>query len=128
MDRLMAEVLDLQKVWTAKNTDAMERRGAIIRREMPQWLRERRASIAASLNPPEELVGVEGRDGTGLKTEVAWTRVYATDRSPSATSGWYVVYYLADQANECSYPSTRGPPFGRVATSNPGSQPTCWPE
>ncbi|QVJ01223.1 DUF3578 domain-containing protein [Nocardiopsis eucommiae] len=38
---------------------------------------------------------MEGRDGTGLKTEVPWTRVYLPERSPHATEGWYLVYLFS---------------------------------
>ncbi|WP_078998677.1 MrcB family domain-containing protein [Streptomyces sp. WM4235] len=48
--------------------------------------------MAAALDVPLAEVGIEGRDGTGLKTEIAWARVYSQRRSPSATAGWYIVY------------------------------------
>lgn len=37
----------------------------------------------------------EGRDGTGLKTRVPWTRVGSRSRSPHATEGFYAVYLWA---------------------------------
>jgi hypothetical protein len=95
MDELLCEVLDLQRVWQADNTDAMKRRGVVVRTEIRDWLRGQKAALAAAMDVPVEDVGIEGRDGTGKKTEVAWTRVYSTERSPSATEGWYIVYLFS---------------------------------
>lgn len=91
----MGEVLDLQKVWQAKNTTEMKRRGVIIRDEIPGWLQAHREAIAQALGVLPEKVGIEGRDATGLKSQVPWTRVYAGDRSPRSTTGWYVVYLFS---------------------------------
>jgi hypothetical protein len=86
------EVLGLQGMWTPANTPEMARRGVVVRRDIPAWLERHRTALAAALGVGEDDLGIEGRDGTGLKTEVPWVRVYSKERSPSATSGWYVVY------------------------------------
>ncbi|MGW1958688.1 MrcB family domain-containing protein [Streptomyces sp. NPDC001935] len=102
MHELLGEVLDLQKVWRAKNTKEMQRRGVIIRREITDWLRERQHAVAQAADLAPDNVGIEGRDATGLKAEVPWTRVYALDRSPSSTAGWYLVY-LFSLPGDCAY-------------------------
>lgn len=51
--------------------------------------------MANALGASVEDLGVEGRDGTGLKTEIPWVRVCAREQSPSATTGWYVVYLFS---------------------------------
>ncbi|MFH9426795.1 MrcB family domain-containing protein [Streptomyces sp. NPDC017615] len=95
MEDLLAKVLDLQPSWTAKNTNEMQTRGVAIRHELPSWLRVHGAAVAAVLGiTPDELC-IEGRDGTGLKTEVPWVRVSGREQSPSATTGWYVVYLFS---------------------------------
>ncbi|WP_245833440.1 MrcB family domain-containing protein [Nocardiopsis flavescens] len=99
MDETLIEILDLQKQWSAKNTEAMRRRGVLIRKTLPDQLRLHTATLAEVLEVPESEVGVEGRDGTGLKTEVPWTRVHLPLRSPSATTGWYLVYLFSAQGN-----------------------------
>ncbi|MHA3020460.1 MrcB family domain-containing protein [Mycobacterium sp. BMJ-28] len=38
---------------------------------------------------------VQGKDGTGLKTEIPWTRIYSASRSPRPTNGWYVVFLFS---------------------------------
>ncbi|MEU7044168.1 DUF3578 domain-containing protein [Streptomyces varsoviensis] len=95
MDELVSAVLDLQPVWQAQNTEPMKRRGVIVRTEIPVWLREHAEALAIAMDIPLNDVGVEGRDGTGLKTEIPWARVYSESRSPSATNGWYVVYLFS---------------------------------
>ncbi|MEV5893178.1 MrcB family domain-containing protein [Nonomuraea fuscirosea] len=95
MDDLLREVLDLQKSWSAQNTPQMQRRGRIIRTELAALLRIHSRELADAVGIPEPDLGVQGRDGTGLKTEVPWTRVFSRERSPSATIGWYVVYLFS---------------------------------
>ena len=84
---LLDEVLKLQSYFSAKNTPEMQERGYIIRNHGP-----------AMINPWLEKyphLSVEGRDGTGLKTRVPWIRVYCPEKSPSATTGWYIVFLFA---------------------------------
>ncbi|WP_092624670.1 MrcB family domain-containing protein [Jiangella sp. DSM 45060] len=93
MQAELKETLLLQEEWTADNTEAMQRRGVLVRQVIPQWLRQQ-------LNEPTSTavmsdLAVEGRDGTGRKTEIPWTRVYSARRSPSATQGWYIVYLFS---------------------------------
>ncbi|MFC8859783.1 MrcB family domain-containing protein [[Kitasatospora] papulosa] len=95
MDDLLGSVLDLQGAWTASNTDEMRRRGVHIRQDLPVFLKGHSAALAAALGVGVEGLGVEGRDGTGLKTEIPWVRVCAREQSPSATTGWYVVYLFS---------------------------------
>ncbi len=95
LDDLLNDVLLLNTYWQAANTPDMAARGALVRREIPAWIRERAEELARLVGVPDEDLGVEGRDGTGLKTEVPWVRVHSMERSPSATVGWYIVYLFA---------------------------------
>ncbi|MFJ3707293.1 MrcB family domain-containing protein [Streptomyces sp. NPDC090053] len=95
MDDLLGSVLDLQGAWTASNTDEMRRRGVHIRQGLPALLKERSSALAVALGVAVDELGVEGRDGTGLKTEIPWVRVFGREQSPSATTGWYVVYLFS---------------------------------
>jgi len=58
--------------------------------------------IAQRIGLPHDDLLVEGRDGTGPKTEVPWFRFGSKARSPSATTGWYCVY-LFDTHGEMAY-------------------------
>ncbi|MFJ7421499.1 MrcB family domain-containing protein [Streptomyces uncialis] len=95
MDELLSEVLGLQKVWQAKNTEEMQRRGSVVRTEIRDWLREHVEALAVALEIPLDDVGVEGKDGAGQRAEVVWARVYSKSRTPSATDGWYIVYLFS---------------------------------
>ena len=92
MREILAEILDLQPHWTSIKNDAMARRGELVRHAGPDWLRQFSADLANAIGIPIEDLGLEGRDGTGPKTEVPWFRFYSKERSPSATIGWYCVY------------------------------------
>jgi hypothetical protein len=92
MHELFAEVMDLQKQFSDQNTAAMMQRGLIIRRDIPAWLTEHLRPISKNLGPYLSDLVVQGRDGTGRKTLVPWVRLYSAGRSPSAQTGWYVVY------------------------------------
>lgn len=95
LKQLMQEVLDLQPSWSHKKTHAMDRRGIIVRREIPQLIREHLERISAGSVVSDLDWAVEGRDGTGPKTEIPWVRVYDRAMSPSATIGWYAVYLFS---------------------------------
>ncbi|WP_406310204.1 MrcB family domain-containing protein [Streptomyces sp. NBC_00623] len=95
MDDLLGNVLDLQAAWTASNTDEMRKRGVHIRQDLPALLKEHSSELADALGVTVEDLEVEGRDGTGLKTEIPWVRVFGREQSPSATTGWYVVYLFS---------------------------------
>ncbi len=87
--------MDLQPSWTPKNTAEMQTRGVTIRQELPSALRAHAAALARALGTTPAELGIEGRDGTGLKTEVPWVRVFGREQSPSATTGWYAVYLFS---------------------------------
>jgi hypothetical protein len=95
VEDLLSKIMDLQPSWTSKNTAEMQARGVTIRQEFPAALRAHAAALARALGTAPDELGVEGRDGTGLKTEVPWVRVFGREQSPSATTGWYVVYLFS---------------------------------
>ena len=88
---ILARVLELQHSYDSKNTPEMQERGRLIRTDGPRLLRGL-LPTGASLS---FIPGIEGRDGTGLKTRCPWIRIYSRDRSPSATTGWYIVFLFA---------------------------------
>jgi hypothetical protein len=90
---MLLEVLKLQQDWTASNTPAMQRRGDLVRSGIPAEVREIVASLESQVDIAD--LAVEGRDGTGLKSEIPWVRIHSKSRSPSATTGWYLVYLFS---------------------------------
>lgn len=92
MRELFIEVLDFQPQFSSENTPAMERRGQIVRREIPELLRGWKALAKSAALPFQGRTAVHGRDGTGRKTFIPWVRIYSPELSPSAQNGWYVVF------------------------------------
>lgn len=92
MKPLLEEVLRLQPAWTHINTPDMQRRGQLIRSEIPAWLEPHLPALSAAMGPCGHDLELEGRDGTGPKSEIPWVRFYSMSRSPSAHEGWYCVY------------------------------------
>jgi len=93
------KVMGLQPFWTDKNSAEMQERGVLIRSEIPLWLRTHRAELVQALGRPDSDFVVEGRDGTGRKTEIPWVRFCSKSHSPSATEGWYCVYLFEAKGN-----------------------------
>lgn len=92
MRELFEAVMELQLQYSSQNTPAMIERGKLIRDKIPEEMRHWPASKPPALLPFRGRLNVQGRDGTGLKTFVPWVRIHSPEMSPSAQSGWYVVY------------------------------------
>jgi hypothetical protein len=73
----------------------MDERGALVRRDAAGWLGDRRQNLATAIGISVDDFLAEGRDATGRKTRVPWTRFGSRKRSPHATEGFYVVYLWA---------------------------------
>lgn len=95
------EVLLLQTDYTPANTPAMERRGLLVRQDMSSWLSSHAADLASACGLPLDDYKVEGRDATGLKSEIPWVRFCSRHHSPRATTGWYVVYLFSATGDRC---------------------------
>jgi hypothetical protein len=95
MNDFLAQVMDLQRVYTWRVTPEMERRGLVVKSEIPGALEPHRAAMAGALDIPAERVLIEGADGVGRKSVVPWVRVSDAEMSPSAMDGWYVVLLFA---------------------------------
>lgn len=92
MRELFEAVMEFQLQHSSQNTPEMIERGKLIRDAIPAEMREWPAAKSAALLPFRGRLNVQGRDGTGLKTFVPWVRIHSPEMSPSAQSGWYVVY------------------------------------
>ena len=95
MREYLLEVLQLQPYWSAKNTNAMHRRGLLIRHTLPDQLRRTLPDLKDAIGRNGGDLAVEGKDGTGQKTEVPWVRVYSKSHSRRPTNGWYCVWLFA---------------------------------
>jgi hypothetical protein len=91
----LREICALQPSYSWINTPAMKRRGELIRRLLPEEIRQSEDEIRAALGEFEDDFDIEGSDGIGRKTEAPWVRFYARSMSPSAREGYYVVIHFA---------------------------------
>ncbi len=99
MREVLEGVLDAQREFTDEYTDAMRRRGELVRDRMTAWLRARLPDLrAVSVDD----LDVDASDGIGRRAEIPWARVHSTSRSPKPRDGWYVVY-LFDARGESVY-------------------------
>lgn len=92
---ILEEILGLQPAYSSENTDAMKRRGVLVRRGGPDAIREKLELIGPVFGRAGFECSVEGSDGVGLKNESAWIRLFDPSMSPSATRGWYVVTHFS---------------------------------
>lgn len=88
--------MDLQLDWTVDNTEEMQVRGLLIRREIPDWLMDRAAAHGVGTT-----YSVRGQDAVGRKSQVPWVRIYDPELSPRPTEGWYVVYLFSGDGQRC---------------------------
>ena len=95
------EVLDLQKVYTSKNTPPMQRRGILIRKEIAHSLTENLDRFKSKYEIAIDDLWVQGKDGDGNKAEIPWVRLGSKELSPSAMKGWYVVFLFSATGSNC---------------------------
>ncbi len=93
MREAIEEVLRLQTEYSSKITEAMKRRGDIVKVELPNELRMLLPDLEKRVGVGD--LDVQGKDGSGSLTEVPWTRLYSRSRSPKPTGGWYLVFLFS---------------------------------
>jgi hypothetical protein len=94
-----AEILTLQTEYSSKNTDAMKRRGFLVRTGLRDQLYQQVERYEPLFSVSGYECAIEGSDGIGRKAMSAWTRIYDTEMSPSATQGWYIVIHFSSKGN-----------------------------
>lgn len=95
----IAEILSLQTQYSPDNTDAMKRRGELIRSVLPSILNAHSDRYSPIFLKAGYVAAIEGKDGIGRKAMSAWVRIYDDDMSPSATQGWYVVLHFSSKSD-----------------------------
>lgn len=98
---IVREIASLQPQYSSKNTEAMQRRGVLIRSVLPQALSVSEARFAVILGEHGQDIGFEGRDGIGRKTPAPWVRIFSRELSPSATTGYYMVIHFSVDGSKC---------------------------
>ena len=93
MIETMRRICELQPHYTSKNTPEMQERGVLIRKVLTGKIQDISAEIASALGPFGNDLMVEGRDGTGQKTELPWVRFCSETLSPSVyrQANWHIL-------------------------------------
>lgn len=99
MRDILEEIIKLQAQYNASNTPPMSRRGVLIRDLLKSSLEALGDDLANAIGISREDLIIEGRDGTGQKSKVPWTRFGSESRAPSANSGWYIVFLFRPQGD-----------------------------
>lgn len=86
----LQRVLELQGEYESRASPAMQERGLLIRKSIPNWINGHAVNLGEALLVDDFFA--EGRDGTGRKTRVPWVRFGSRSRSPRATEGFYIVF------------------------------------
>lgn len=95
MIKEIQEIARLQLRYSSNNTSEMERRGVLIRSELPNSLKKHWGEYTESIAKYSEDLGIQGSDGIGRKTQAPWVRIYSKELSPSATTGFYLVIHFS---------------------------------
>ena len=91
----LRRICDLQSSYSSVNTLEMRERGNLIRHDLANEIRSLREPLVEALGDFGDDFFVEGSDGKGRKTELAWTRFCSREMSPSATQGFYAVLHFS---------------------------------
>lgn len=102
MRETIAEIVGLQAEYTASNTAPMRRRGELIRQRLPDEIRNQGSVLRASMGSFGADADVQGKDNMGQMSRIPWVRWFSRERSPSATTGWYVVFLFHPDASGVS--------------------------
>lgn len=112
----LEQVLVLQKEYNSERTLAMDKRGLMIRRDIPSLLKDMLRGPLQEKSLHDFSWDVEGRDATGKKARIPWVRVFDKRFSQRATFGWYLVYLFDGIGQTVFLTLMRG------ATENTGDQ------
>jgi hypothetical protein len=82
----MKRITELQPSYSSDNTDEMKERGALIRRELPEALRDYLPELRPELGKYGADLAIDASDGIGRKTEAPWVRLASKELSPTRVS------------------------------------------
>jgi hypothetical protein len=95
MMKIIKRIAELQPSYSSSNTDEMKERGVLIRRELPEALRDYLPELRPNLGKYGADLTIDASDGIGRKTEAPWVRLASKELSPSATIGFYIVIHFS---------------------------------
>ena len=95
MRETLRRICELQPYYSSENTPDMQERGRLVRQALAEDIRALLPALSAALGEFGHDILVEGSDGIGRKTELAWTRFCSEKMSPRPTDGFYVVLHFS---------------------------------
>lgn len=95
MKETLCRICELQLLYSSENTKEMQERGRLVRQVLTKELRALSNSLSQALGKFGADFFVEGSDGIGRKTELAWVRFCSKEMSPRPTDGFYVVLHFS---------------------------------
>lgn len=95
MRQTLRRICKLQPHYSSLNTPEMQERGRLVRQVLADEIRSLHEPLSAALGAFGQDFYVEGSDGIGRKTELAWTRFCSESMSPRPTDGFYVVLHFS---------------------------------
>ena len=90
LNESMQRVLELQDVFSADRTEAMLERNQLVKSSIPDRIR-----LLLAESDFSDRLSANGSGGIGNNAIVPWARVFDPKHSPSAQSGWYVVFLFS---------------------------------
>lgn len=101
MIEIIKRIAELQTQYSSKSTPAMDERGDLIRKALPEALEIHRQNFAQSLGRFGSDIGFQGKDGIGNKTPAPWVRIFSKKLSPKPTIGYYLVVHFSVDGESC---------------------------
>lgn len=95
MRETLRRICELQPLYSSSNTPEMQERGRLIRQVLVGDLRSVQTMLSSALGRFGHDLLIEGSDGIGRKTELAWVRFASEAMSPRPTDGFYVVLHFS---------------------------------
>jgi hypothetical protein len=88
-------ICGLQPLYSPENSEAMQERGRLIRRDLAEAIEAREALLKYALGQFGDDFHVDASDGVGRKTELPWVRFCSERMSPSPREGFYCVIHFS---------------------------------
>jgi predicted HNH restriction endonuclease len=89
------QILELQPLYSSKNTPEMAKRGVLVRTTLTNICKSLIPALKESFAEFAGDIKAEGSDGIGRKTEAPWVRIYSCELSPNAREGFYIVFHFS---------------------------------
>jgi hypothetical protein len=95
VENAIRRICQLQPLYTADNSEAMQERGRLVRTTLAKAVKARVSLLSEALDGFGDDFHVDASDGVGRKTECPWVRFCSKSMSPSPRQGFYCVIHFS---------------------------------